>query len=41
MFKETAAVRAAQQGSERVLAITRSDYMLHQPTNSLLQVGVQ
>lgn len=38
VFKETAAVRAAQQGSERVLAITRSDYMLHQPTNSLLQV---
>ena len=40
VFQETAAARHAQQaaGQERVLAVLRSDYMLHTPTNSLLQV---
>lgn len=40
MFRETADVRHARQaaGQERVLAVLRSDYMLHAPTNSLLQV---
>ena len=40
VFRETAAARHEQQaaGRERVLAVLRSDYMLHTPTNSLLQV---
>ncbi len=39
MFRETADVRHARQaaGQERLLAVLRSDYMLHAPTNSLLQ----
>lgn len=39
VFRETADVRHARQGEEAVLAVLRSDYMLHAPTNSLLQVG--
>lgn len=40
VFRDTAGVRHARQaaGQERVLAVLRSDYMLHAPTNSLLQV---
>ncbi|KAI7842580.1 hypothetical protein COHA_003684 [Chlorella ohadii] len=40
VFRETADVRHARQavGQERLLAVLRSDYMLHAPTNSLLQV---
>lgn len=42
VFRETAEARHARQaaGRERVLGVLRSDYMLHAPTSSLLQVGV-
>lgn len=38
VFRETADARHARRGEEGVLAVLRSDYMLHAPTNSLLQV---
>ncbi|PSC71148.1 glutathione synthetase [Micractinium conductrix] len=38
VLRDTAAERAARRDSEGVLAVLRSDYMLHAPTNGLLQV---
>ncbi len=38
VYKETAKERHARAGTDAVLAVLRSDYMLHTPTNSLLQV---
>lgn len=38
VHEATAEVRAARAGRELSLAINRSDYMLHEPTGSLLQV---
>jgi glutathione synthase len=38
VFEQTAGVRRERRGAERVLAVLRSDYMLHAPTSSLLQV---
>ncbi|GAB4819324.1 hypothetical protein N2152v2_006370 [Parachlorella kessleri] len=38
VLRDTADARQAARGNERVLAINRSDYMLHEPTSSLLQV---
>lgn len=38
VFDATASERAARRGSDIALAINRSDYMLHSPTSSLLQV---
>ncbi|KAL4424506.1 hypothetical protein ABPG77_006815 [Micractinium sp. CCAP 211/92] len=38
VFRDTAAERHARRDQEGVLAVLRSDYMLHAPTNSLLQV---
>ena len=43
MLRDTADTRHARQaaGTERLLAVLRSDYMLHAPTNLLLQVRYQ
>lgn len=38
VYEQTADVRHTRLGSERVLAVNRSDYMLHEPTSGLLQV---
>ena len=38
VHEATAAARAARKGRDFSLAINRSDYMLHSPTSSLLQV---
>ena len=38
IFNATADARAARSGQDLSLAINRSDYMLHSPTSSLLQV---
>ena len=37
VYRDTADARHARVGRDAVLAILRSDYMLHAPTNSLLQ----
>lgn len=37
VFHDTAGERHARREQEGVLAVLRSDYMLHAPTNSLLQ----
>ena len=41
VYRQTAGVRRdrEQAGQDAVLAVLRSDYMLHEPTSSLLQVG--
>lgn len=40
VLQATAEERGARRDREGVLAVLRSDYMLHEPTNSLLQVEV-
>jgi hypothetical protein len=39
VFRDTEPERVARRGREAVLAVLRSDYMLHAPTNSLLQAS--
>jgi hypothetical protein len=40
IHRNTAATRKAREGSQVVLAINRSDYMLDQPSSTMMQVHI-